>query len=328
MTSPALSYILVAPYTFDDVRTTLEYVRRQSICDQIELILVTSASQPFIVDEPIVRDFHSVKIVPLPQITSIGMANAVGVQHASAPVTIFGEDHAFPQPGWAQAILDAYDTDTDYAAVGPRVLNGNPGSLLSWADFLLGYGKWMNPSARGEIDMLPGHNSSYRREVLLTYGDRLAAFLESEAVLHDDLRVHGHRLYLQADATIRHVNYSRFSAWITASFYNGQVYAGTRSKNWSLAKRIVYTLGAVLIPFIRYKRCIDEIRLAPEVTTLLTRLAPILFFDFIVSSTGEMVGYALGVGKGVEVLRRYEFLRNKYVRDADKPLWTIPSGSQ
>ena len=47
-----------------------------------------------------------------------------------------------------------------------------------------------------EVDYLPGHNSSYKRDVLLGYGDRLESMMESETVLHWDLRAKGHRLYL------------------------------------------------------------------------------------------------------------------------------------
>jgi len=39
--------------------------------------------------------------------------------------------------------------------------NANPDSIVSWADFLIGYGPWAAPIARHEPEYLPGHNSSY-----------------------------------------------------------------------------------------------------------------------------------------------------------------------
>ena len=91
---------------------------------------------------------------------------------------------------------------------GPGVVNANPGSRVSWADFIIGYGPWAEPIDTGDVPFLPGHNSSYPREVLLDYGDRLESMLEAETVLHLDLGARGHRLLLCAAARRRHVNFS------------------------------------------------------------------------------------------------------------------------
>ena len=69
--------------------------------------------------------------------------------------------------------------------------NANPDTIVSWADFLVGYGPWARPSIVSERDYLPGHNSSYKRAVLLEYGDALATLMEAETVLMWDLRAKG-----------------------------------------------------------------------------------------------------------------------------------------
>src|SRR5205823_2114181 len=130
---------------------------------------------------------------------------------ASAPVVVFCEDHAFPEPGWAVALIDAHRGP--YAAVGPVIVNANPRSLISDADCLIGYGPWLHPSPGGEMSHLPGHNSSYKRASLLEYGDRLPSMLEAETVLHWDLRARGLRLYLEPRARLAHTNFAQAAVW-------------------------------------------------------------------------------------------------------------------
>ena len=54
----------------------------------------------------------------------------------------------------------------------PGFGNANPNGPLSWAIFLLDYGRWLAGLPAGEIGLAPTHNASYKREVLLSIGPR------------------------------------------------------------------------------------------------------------------------------------------------------------
>ena len=101
----------------------------------------------------------------IPDDTPFDEARARGVRAARAPIVAFTEDHSFPQPGWAAALVAAFTGGV--SVVGPMVENANPGSAVSWANFLLEYGEWMPPGRPHGHAHLPGHNSAYRRAVLL-----------------------------------------------------------------------------------------------------------------------------------------------------------------
>ncbi|MCL6546490.1 MAG: hypothetical protein K6T61_14805, partial [Bryobacteraceae bacterium] len=88
---------------------------------------------------------------------------------ASAPLVVMTEDHSLPEPGWAAALLEAHREHR--AAVGPAIVNGNPESLLSWANVVIEYGEWLDPVQSRPVQHLPGHNTCYRRDVLLDYGE-------------------------------------------------------------------------------------------------------------------------------------------------------------
>ena len=165
---------------------------------------------------------------------SVGAAYAAGVHSATAPVVALGEDHSFPHPDWAERLVSAHQQP--WAAVRPQVCNANPGSSIATADFLIAYGPWSESARSGEVEHLPGHNSSYKRDLLLEYGDSLPGMLEAESVLHWQLRRNGHKLYLETAAKTSHVNISRLVSWASAQYHAGRMFAAFRARNedWTL----------------------------------------------------------------------------------------------
>ena len=81
---------------------------------------------------------------------------------------------------WAESLLYAHRKE--WACVGPVVNNGNPRSLISWTNLVIEYGEWLAPAASKVVTHLPGHNSSYKRDILLRYGDELSTWFESESI--------------------------------------------------------------------------------------------------------------------------------------------------
>jgi hypothetical protein len=103
-------------------------------------------------------------------------ARAVGIRAASAPIVFIGETHAYPQPGWAEALFTAFEGP--WAAVVPAIGNANPTSAASWASYLFDYGMWGPNRRSGEIADPLIYNTAYRREVLLSFGESLSAVLD------------------------------------------------------------------------------------------------------------------------------------------------------
>ena len=51
----------------------------------------------------------AVEVVSLPGGRTVAEGNAAGVRRARAPVVVFAEDHSFPLPGWAAALVERHD---------------------------------------------------------------------------------------------------------------------------------------------------------------------------------------------------------------------------
>jgi hypothetical protein len=313
--TPALSVVLATPDRFAAIRKTVRFLDAQTVRDQIELVIVAPSRQRLDLEEREVEGFRAHQVVELPVMDSIGAANAAGVRAATAPIVALAEDHSFPEPGWAAALLRAHAGG--YAAVGPVIRNANPATLVSWADLYVAYAPWLDPAPSGERDHLPGHNSSYKRECLLAYGDRLEGMMVSESVLHWDLGRQGHRLYLEAKAKTAHTNFSLLPPWVRSKFHSGRVFAAARVRGWPAWKRWTFAAASPLIPLVRLAKITSLARRSGQGVGRIARVIPVMILGLIASALGEAAGYAFGPGGSVEELAEYEFHRNRYLDRAD-----------
>jgi GT2 family glycosyltransferase len=309
--TPALSVILATPYSYNTIRETIGYLRKQTARRRMELVIVAPSAKDLDLNAEELADFLCYRVVDIGKVRSIGCANASGVRGASAPIIALAEDHAFPAPEWAETLIRAHHQD--WAAVGAVIGNANPETIVSWADFLMGYSQWLAPALAGVRDLLPSHNGSYKREVLLSYGSQLDAMMDSESVLHYDLRKKGYRLFLDPSAQVFHMNFGTLASILPSQFLSGQVFASSRASAWSPFRRLGYILGAPLIPLVRLRRIVDQTRRSKHWDVLPAGTIPMLFVALIASALGELKGYAVGAGE--EAKRRlamFEFHRVRY----------------
>lgn len=303
--SAAMSVIITTPDSYDTIRPLVGALHSQTARDSLELVIVAPSAAAIRGGIADLQDFRSWRIVELGVLRTVAQAKAAGIRCATAPVVVLTEDHCFPDPHWAHALIDAHRGE--WAAIGPAMENANPQSLISWADFILGYGPWFSPPGAGEVDLLPGHNSSYKRDILLGYGDRLESLLAAETSLQQDLRTRGYRLYLEPAAKALHTNFTEPSRWIPYLFYSGRVFAAERARNWPWLRRAGYSAGACLIPLVRLMRLAPRFRRArPD---LAGDVYGLLLFALIIDAAGQGIGYVMGAGRSAEKVARLEFHR-------------------
>lgn len=314
---PELSVILMTPDRYETIRRTVAWLRAQNVVGSIELVLIAPAREGLELDESELTVFHSFQVVEVGGERSRATGNAVGVRAANAPVVAFTEDHVCPEAGWAEALIERHREP--YAVVGPVFTNGNPRTAVSWADFLPGYGPWLNPLPGGEAEFLAGHNCSYKRDVLLEFDAELESVLKAEAVLHWELGARGHKLYLEPRARTRHYNYSRLPVYLWATFLHARTFAAERARGgrWGAPRRAAYGVAWPLIPLVRLRRVLRDMQRARE-HGVFPRVLPPVLLGLTVSALGEAVGYLVGEGDAYERVSGLEFKRDRYVTRRDR----------
>jgi hypothetical protein len=312
---PALSVILATRDDFSSVRETVVRLARQTIVQSIELVLVCPSREQLRLEEALVAGFAGVTVVEVGPVGTRGQANARGVREARAEVVALAEDHCFPDPEWAANLVRRHAEP--WAAVGPAVRNANPNTMVSWADLLIGYGPWLEPVAAGDVPFLPGHNTSYKRRILLNYGERLETMMDAETILHWDLGAHGERLFLEPAARVAHTNFSRWRSWLPVQFLAGRSFAGARSTGMSLLARVVYVAGSPLIPLVRLVR-LGRVARRSRLRLRFAAALPALAIGLALDGLGQMTGYAFGAGESHRKLAPYEFRRVDHITTRDR----------
>jgi hypothetical protein len=286
--TPALSVVIATRSGWAPLSRTIDCLAAQTVADRIELVVSAIGGPPSGAPPPAVERLAGHRVVADERAHSVAEAIEAGARAASAPVVAFGEDHAFPVPEWAEALLERHEED--WACVGAVVRNANPGTLVSWADYALGYGVYAEGQAGGEVATAPGHNSSYKRDVLLRYADGLAEALEAEWVFHLRLREAGERICLEPRAVIRHVNFGMLKPFAVVTYRHALVAASVRTRGWSAPKRLVYALGSPLIPAVRLARLLRAMPPALR-RAFPKRAAPLLLAGLVIDGVGQGAGF-------------------------------------
>lgn len=315
---PALSVILVTPGTFEVIRKTTRHVRAQNVRDRIEVVIVAPSKGELQLDQVDLEGFWGSQIVEVGRIDNLGPATAAGFRQARGPVVVYAEEHAFPETGWGEALIEAHEGP--WSAVGPALRNANPDTMVSWASFFLDFGAWAAPGEPGQATEIPPHQSSYKRDVVLALGGVLDCLLESEGNLHRKLVADGHRLYFEPAAQTSHLNVSRFADMLRIQFQNCREFGGNRAalENWSWIRRIIYLWGSPLIPLLRGSRVLRQIRRAGLNRRLLPRILPSLSAGLVAAAVGETVGYIAGKGDSSQKRITFELERLRHTTEKDR----------
>jgi hypothetical protein len=309
-TLPWMSIILVTD-RYPTIRQVITRLRQQTVQAQLEIVIVVPAGQPVELDQSALSNFAGVRLVRVSSILPLASARAAGVRAATAPIVAIGETHAFPRPGWAEALIKAHAQP--WAVVVPAFDNANPDSALSWAAFLRDYGLWMDGLPAREIGFVPAYNTATKRDVLLGLDGELESMVSRAEDLAKNLRAGGHRSYFEPGAKIDHANISRPKAWLLQRFLIGQVLAAGRAEHWSRPRLLLYACAAPLIPAVILSRLASPVRLMQQRGRLTAGIVLALVFGAVASAAGEMITYILGARPAAKLrVDEYELYKLRY----------------
>jgi len=310
MNDPKLAVIL-ATDTYATIRPVLERWRRQTVREQIELVLVAPTEEAVSDGLGYRNEFASLKVVVDP-VHDLGLARAAGIRTATAPFVFVGETHSFPEPTFAEVLLAAFDGP--WSSITPAFGNANPESLVSWAAFLSDYGRWAEGLAARELPEAPVYNAAYQRLILTGLGNKLERALCQDDELWILLRERGHRAYFEPRARIDHANVARAREWIRQRFLTGLLIASRRVRRWSWARRVLYAGGAFLIPAILLSRTLPGAWKMARLGRLPWVAIAVLAAGELIKTAGEFAAYIGFSGDDAErAMHEYELHKLSYV---------------
>lgn len=319
--SPALSIIVAVPDNFQTVRQLIRYLTQQTIREQLEIVFVVPSRVEFKIERSELEHFFQHKVVETGTFKSLNHARVAGIQKSSAAVVVLTEDHCFPAPEWAEALVESHKNN--WAAVGPVVGLANIHSSIAWANYFIQYSPWIKPSKSAIVKDLPGHNSSYKKHILMEYGEKLEPMMDFEYVLHQDLQNKGHQLYMECKAETYHLFMTDVKPSLQEHFCIGQLLAASRARHFTFFKRLQLILASPLVPAVRFIRIICDIYKYGWQRKLLPDIIPWLILGLTVSAIGELIGFVFGKGRAQSKTIDLDFNRHRFVSSREKQrLWS------
>ena len=284
--------VVLATDTYETVRPVIRRLAEQTVEERLEVVLVAPLPPGALDTHRRELDgFAAARLVTVAPSAGLAAARAIGIRAATAPVVFIGETHTYPEPGWAAALLDAFEGP--WATVVPAITNANPNGPVSWAAYVSDYGRWGEGRPQGEIPEALIYNAAYRRQVLLDLGDGLEAALDtySEA-LWPALRREGHRAYFEPAARIAHLNVGRLGPYVHEKLLAGFILGSLRAARWRWWRRLLYVFAAPLIALVLAARLREPARRIGRLHPLPPATVPLIVAGAVLRAVGEAVAYA------------------------------------
>lgn len=173
---------------------------------------------------------------------------ALGVGAATGVLIAITEDHCIPSPTWVQSLRVAH-AEHRVAALGGPLEKLTPDTAVSWAAYLLEFGRYQPPVATGDAEYLTDCNVSYQRAAL----ERVRNVWVNEfheTTTHWALRGLGERLVLDSRPFVAQQRTVTLWDGLMEKVRHGGVFGLTRVPSMSAVQRLVRIATTPILPLV------------------------------------------------------------------------------
>jgi cellulose synthase/poly-beta-1,6-N-acetylglucosamine synthase-like glycosyltransferase len=270
-----------------------------------EVMVIDTAFEKY---HPLQSSNHpSVKTISANGTLSFSGLRTKAVENANGEVIAFVEDHAYVTSEWLECLISGFHAG--HGGVGGSPENLNPGVGISDLTHVINFGFFPTIAQPQTFTMLPGNNSAYRKDLLLSFGDLLPELFASEVILNWLMIEKGYTLLLDPRACFQHLNETAVSK-LKVGYYNVSLCFGeTRAKlyKWPWWRRLAQLSITPLVPFARFlKHLMFFQRNKPENVPILLRYSGIFLYAQFLAAIGLAIGCIFGAGDAEVRFSDYE----------------------
>lgn len=297
--------MLVAGARRERAQRVIDALALQTALGDIELILVDLGG-PDAALLKIPEHFTHTRL-NRPDIDRWGVARAEGARAASGTSVAFIEDHCFPEPTWAEILIEAHRSP--WGGVGYAFTSANPESFVSRVSLLGRYGAFVHPARRGRAPLISGNNVSYKRDLLLSFGNKLEDVLTIDFNLQEILTKRGVPMFVESKALAAHQHFTTVTREGITGHHYCRLLAAKRveTQQWSVGRKLLHGIGAPLgSPAIRLWRLLKGLRGRGELWSTVILGLPVIITEYFFDAMGESLGYLAGAGNSEAHALRWE----------------------
>lgn len=210
------------------------------------------------------------------------------LQISRGDVVLLTEDHCIPDDDWVRKLYDALEDG--YAAAGGVVRIEDRATATSWAFYFVDFFRYAPPVDDGPSPTLTVCNVAYRRSDLEQIDPSWKDFFHETAV-NEEMRERFGPLKLDAGARVTMRRHVRFKDAVRERYAFGRLFGCTRITRATCTRRILYTLGAPVLPVLLLGRMVHKAISEASLRRQLRRSILHLAILTLAWSWGEWLGY-------------------------------------
>ena len=246
--------------------------------------------------------FPTVRLLRFKHPTTLPVLRGSAIALATGQIVALLDPYSMVNPDWLQQVSRAH-TEHEHAAIGGAVdlYRADDQGMLVWAQYFNEYGMFMSPVEEGVIEILPGSNISYKRELLFD-GDKPRFKEFWKTFVHAGLEQTGKVLWQAPGIRVELWKPVGFGSFLMTRFSHGRCYAAMRCADATRATRFLRLLTTPFVPFVLQYRWTRRIWPKSRNRGKFVLSLPIQFILFTCWSVGEFAGYLTGAGSSCRKL--------------------------
>ena len=237
----------------------IQSLKEQNNPEKFEIILADSSIDN--TREIVKKDFPEVKIISFPEKTDPGTARNAGIKCATGDLIVFIDSDCIAGENWLIKHVQYHQKNSDVAAVGGSVLNGNsPKNIVGWSGYFGEFREFL-PACPPEFRThIPTLNISYKRWVFEKYGYFDPNFYPQEdLVFNYNLTNEGEKIFFDPSIKVWHTHRSKLGDFFNHQYKIGvitsQVLKLIPLNGHTIVKnKLLYIFVAPLIPLVKFFR--------------------------------------------------------------------------
>lgn len=290
-----MSVVVASIYSHSVLKKCLDSILTND-CENLEIIVAHNCTA----DEPLadlIAEYANVSFIEFAKKATLPILWAAGIARSSGKIVAVTDSSCVVAENWISEILAAHQSDSPI--VGGAVEMSESKSLVDWAAYFCEYGQFMLPLAAGAVQVLPGNNISFKRDVL----EKNKQFVENgfwKTYLCQQLQAEGIELISAPAMLVYYAKSFELVPFLVRRFHHGRCFAGMRIEQATVFKRALYAFGTILLPAVFFVRIIAPVLQKRRFVREFLLSLPISILAILFWSFGETCGYLARTGKSCE----------------------------
>jgi GT2 family glycosyltransferase len=286
---PEISVVIASYNARETIGGALAALAASKTDVPFEVVVVDSSSDG--TAELVGAEFPAVTLVRSERRLFPGDARNVGVRRATARILAFTDADCVVAPDWIEELARAHGRGI--AAVGGGIVNANPETAVSWANYFCEFVAWLPGGASRPLPDAPTACLSVTRETFERFGPFVEGTLCSDSAFCRRLVRAGLPPQFVAAVRVGHVNVTDVRPYLGRKWRHGLAFARMRFSEGEMGRVscLARVMAAPAVPFVLFARTVSATWRARQFRRELVRAAPLVFLGQTAWALGEASSY-------------------------------------